>query len=388
MRRFSLLAIAILAYVSFVAAQVPIGKRVSVRAGTPEDRALLAVTSATDPAEKLQRIDQFLTEFGQGDMALIAYEMYIAHYAQAKDYAKVYEYGEKSLALDPDAFQTAVLLFRAAQEQGDATRLFDYGTRIGQILQRFQTRPAPEGREAEDWSRQKANTLSDEADTINYVEYTLFSAAYNNSDSAAKTAQLEQFVDAFPGSSYAANAQLLVAGTYLQMQQPEKMVAFAEKVLARDPENIGMMVMLADHWSERGEELDKAEEYAGKVTAALGSAEPPEGADAEQWMQQKDIQLGLAYSSLGQVHIRKNRNTQAVEAFQAAAPLLKADAFNYSRNQYRLGFAFLNLQRVSDARVAFMEAVAAETPFRALAQEKLKTLPAGQPTRRRRRPPS
>jgi tetratricopeptide (TPR) repeat protein len=384
MRRVCVLTIALLGFVAAAAAQVPIGKRVSIRAGTPEDRALLAITSATDPAQKLDLIEKFLAEFGRGEMALVAYELYIAHYTQAKDYGKVYEYGEKSLALDPDGFSVAVSLFRAAQEQGDAARLFDYGSRVGQILQRFQARPAPEGVNAEDWQGQKATTLTDEHDTINYVEYTLFSTAYNNSNPAAKAAQLEQFADAFPDSSYAANAQALAGATYLQMNQPQKMVAFAEKVLARDSQNVGMMVMLADHWSERGEELDKAEEYAGKVIAALAAAQAPEGADAEQWTRQKDLQLGLAHSALGQVHIRQTRNAQAVESFRAAAPLLKPDAFSYSRNQYRLGFALINLKRMSEARVAFMESAAADTPFRPLAQEKIKTLPAGQPAKRRR----
>jgi hypothetical protein len=56
----------------------------------------------------------------------------------------------------------------------------------------------------------------------------------------------------------------------------------------------------------------------------------------------------------------------------------------YSRNQYWLGFALINLKRLNEARVAFTEAAAADTPFRGPAQEKLKTLPAPRPAKRRR----
>src|SRR3989442_7444830 len=31
-------------------------------------------------------IDKFLAEYGKGDMAVVAYELYIAHYMAAKDY--------------------------------------------------------------------------------------------------------------------------------------------------------------------------------------------------------------------------------------------------------------------------------------------------------------
>jgi len=65
----------------------------------------------------------------------------------------------------------------------------------------------------------------------------------------------------------------------------------------------------------------------------------------EQWAQQKGLQKGLALSSLGQVNIEKKDNTQAVENLKAAAPLLKPDDGSYARNQYRLGFALLNLKR-------------------------------------------
>src|SRR5207253_6272316 len=39
-----------------------IGKRVSIGAGTPEDKALAEINAATDPAQKLALIDKFLAE--------------------------------------------------------------------------------------------------------------------------------------------------------------------------------------------------------------------------------------------------------------------------------------------------------------------------------------
>ena len=87
-----------------------------------------------------------------------------------------------------------------------------------------------------------------------------------------------------------------------------------------------------------------------KRISVLETAKKPDGLTDEQWQQQSALQKGLALSALGQVNIQKKNNTQAVDNFKAAAPLLKADANSYARNQYRLGFALLNLKRIPDAK--------------------------------------
>jgi len=382
MRRTMMVLLALLAFSAAASAQI--GKRVSLRAGTVEDRAVRDITRSNDPAEKLALLEKFLSEYGAGEMALVAYDIYIDHYLAAKDFAKVYDYGEKSLTLDPDAFSVVMRMFTAAQQQGDAARLFDYGTRIGEIVERYKVRPAPEGMADDMWQSTRRGTLAEIQDSLNYVEYTLFSTGYNNNDAAAKTAQLERFVAAFPDSQYAVNAQNVVAYTYQQTKQLDKMDAFIEKVLAARPDNVTMLLMAADSWNERQMELDKAEAYAGRALKALETAEQPATLTDEQWAQQKTIQQGLAHSITGQIRVRRNRNTQAVEALNAAAPLLKSDAVAFSRNQYWLGFAFINLKQIAEARAAFTDAAEADTPFRGPAQEKLKSLPTGPPAKRRR----
>ncbi|MGH9791095.1 MAG: tetratricopeptide repeat protein [Candidatus Acidiferrales bacterium] len=382
MRRYSVCLTVLLLCAASTGAQI--GKRVSIRAGTPEDRAVTQITSAADPAEKLALLEKFMAEYGQGEMVLVAYNIYIDHYMQAQDYAKVYEYGEKALAIDPEGFSIANRLFRAAQQQGDAARMFDYGVRTGEILQRYKARPAPEGVEESTWQVTKANILAENQDGIAYVEYTLFSTAYANTDPPVKAAQLERFANAFPDSPYAGNAQVIVAGTYQQMGQLDKMHAYGEQAITAQPTNFAMLVLLADNFSERGVELAKAEQFAGQALKVLETAEKPGSLTDEQWAQHKAMQQGLAHSTLGQVHLHKKRNAQAVESLNAAAPLLKNDAGSYARNQYRLGYAYVNLKRMGDARKAFSEAAAGDTPYRGPAQEMLGKLPAGPPAKRRR----
>ncbi len=366
-------------------AKAQIGKSVIIRAGSPEDKALSEISATTDPAQKLALMDKFLAEYGTGDMTVVAYELYVAYYMAAKNYDKVFEYGEKIFSVDPDNFNAGVSLVRAAQERGDTTKLFEYGERAGAILARYKARPAPTGIDATSWQQEKATALSNAGENTKYVEYTLFNVAYQTRDPATRAALLDRFLSAFPDSPYAANAQALVAAAYQQAQNYTKMLQFAQKILARDPNNLGMLLLLSDYFSERGEQLDKAEEYSKKALDLLAAAPKPEGLSDEQWQKEVSLQKGLAWSALGEVHINKNRLAQAVEAFKTASPLLKADDASYGRNLYRLGFTLAKMNRIAEARTVLTEAVSVNSPYRALAQETLNKVggPIHRPAKKR-----
>jgi tetratricopeptide (TPR) repeat protein len=111
------------------------------------------------------------------------------------------------------------------------------------------------------------------------------------------------------------------------------------------------------------------------VTLA-GSAQKPGDVPEDQWKQQTALQKGLALSTLGQINLQKKNNSGAMQNFQAAAPLLKTNDTSYARNQYRLGFALLNLKKIPEAKAAFTEAASVNSPYKSYAQDKLKALPA------------
>jgi tetratricopeptide (TPR) repeat protein len=352
-----------------------IGKFVPIAANSDADRALNEINAATDPAQKLALIDKFAA-IAQGDMAIVVDDQYVNYYIGAKNYDKAFEYGDKLFALDPDNLQNAVNMVRAAQGKGDSDKLLAYGEKTAQVLQRYQEKPAPEGMKQESWDTLKAQTLRDVHESVAYVEQLVFDGAYRASNPAKRAGLLVRFVQLFPDSPYATQALGVAAAAYRQTQNTAKMLDVANGLLAKDPDNLGMLLLLADYYSEKGEQLDKAESYAKKSVSLLDAAKKPEGVSEEQWKQQSALQKGLALSALGQVNIQKKNNAAAVDNFKVAAPLLKSDESSYARNQYRLGFALLNLKRVPEAKAAFTDAASVNSPYRALAQEKLKGLPA------------
>ncbi|HET8923639.1 MAG TPA: hypothetical protein VFN26_11665 [Candidatus Acidoferrum sp.] len=366
----------LLAGAEFALAQ-QIGKYVPIQAGSEADHALTEINAATDPAQKLALIDKFAAGPGsEGDYPIVVDGLYVDYYIGQKNYDKAFEYGDKLFAVDPNNFQNAMNMIRAASEKGDAEKIVAYGEKVQEILQRYKAAPAPTGTAAEAWEQQKTQTLESNKDGIAYVQQVVFNAAYQSKDAGKRAALLVRFAKAFPDSPYANQALGIAAAAYQQTQNASKMLEVANGLLTKDANNLGMLLLLSDYYSEKGEQLDKAEAYAKKAITVLGTATKPEGVTDDQWKQQSALQKGLALSSLGQVNIQKKDNTQAVTNLNSAAPLLKSDDGSYARNQYRLGFALLNLKKNAEAKEAFTQAASVNSPYKALAQDKLRAMAA------------
>src|SRR5580704_820983 len=358
-----------LAFASVVTAQI--GKSVAVAAGTPEDKDRASIYAAPDGPDKIALLDKFMADHGTGDLALLGDQLYAQTYLAQKNYAKVYEYGDKVLALDPDNFSALILMMHAAEEQGDAQRIYAIGEKVGPLLARYQASPAPAGLSEDQWSAQKAQNLKDAQADLNYVQYTMVNTAYKTKDLPPRIQLLERYAKAFPDSQYTLAVREQTAIAYQQAQNTPKMIETAQSILAKDPGNISMLILLADNWSENGQQLDKAAADAKKALDLLAQAKKPENVTDEQWQHQVSIQKCLAYSALGQVYVNNDQNAQAVDAFKQASPLLKSDAFSYGRNLYRLGFTLAKMQKNAEARVVLTEAISVNSPYKAKAQETL-----------------
>jgi len=359
-----------------------IGKFVAIPAGSAVDSALTEINGATDATQKLALIDKYAAQLGQGDLAIVFDEQYVNFYLAQKNYDKAFENGDKLFAADPDSLSNAVNMVRAAGEKGDTDKLMVYGEKAAGILKRFRESPAPSGTSAETWERNKAQTLAANGDSITYLQQVIYNGAYQSKDAAKRAGLLARFAQLFPDSPYANTALGVAATSYQQAQNTAKMLEVANGLLAKDPENLGMLLLLSDYYSEKGEQLDKAEAYAKKSIAVLGAAKKPEGVSDEQWQQQATLQKGLALSALGQVNMEKKDNAQAIVNLRMAAPLLKSNAGSYARNQYRLGFALLNLKKVPEAKEALTQAASVNSPYKALAEEKLRAI-SGPPARKK-----
>jgi tetratricopeptide (TPR) repeat protein len=369
MQRFMILIAFLLSVAATTRAQI--GKSVSVSAGTPEDKALTEIYGAPDGPEKTALLDKFMADFGKGDMELLADQLYVQTYLAQKNYAKVYEFASKALALDPSNLSAAVSMVHAAEEQGDAKKLYDAGDKVAEIIAQYKNSPAPEGTSPGQWAQQKTANLNNAQGDIGYVQYALVGAAYKTTDPVARAALFERYVNAFPDSQYTATVREQTAVAYQQAQQIPKMLDTAQRILAADPNNISMLLLLSDYWTDNGQELDKAVADAQHALDLLAQAKKPDNLSDDQWQQQVTVEKGVAYSAIGEANVNKGRYQPAVDAFKQASPLLKSNTVAYARNLYRLGFTLAKMERFPEARTALTEAVSINSPYKSKAQETL-----------------
>ena len=218
-------SIGVLALVVFAirpAGAQQIGKYVPIPAGSDADHALTEINATADPAQKLALLDKFSSSVAQGDMAIVADDLYVNYYLAQKNYDKAFEYGDKLFALDPDNLSNLVNMIRAANEKGDSDKLITYGEKLPGILQRFKESPAPAGIEPEAWQRQKAATLESNKDNINYIEEAVYMVDYRTPNAAKRAGQMTHFAQIFPDSPYANQALGVAAASYQQAQNIPK----------------------------------------------------------------------------------------------------------------------------------------------------------------------
>src|SRR5439155_22772985 len=148
-----------------------IGKFVPIQAGSEVDHALTEINAATDAVQKLALIEKFAAGPGsEGDYPLVVDGLFVDYYIAQKNYDKAFEYGDKLFALDPNSFQNALNMIRAASEKGDSERLAGYGEKAQGILKRYRETPAPAGTQPQVWEEQKARTLDSNKDGIAYIQ--------------------------------------------------------------------------------------------------------------------------------------------------------------------------------------------------------------------------
>lgn len=329
------------------------GKRVAVMAGSPEDKAIQQIGAEQDPAKRLPLIDKFGADFGsKPDMLTYAQQLYQDIYLETKEYDKSMEFGEKALAADTKDADVLLKLVRAAQEKPDSGRLFRYGGLFAELYNSLEGPPQAELKG--DHQR---------------LEYALFQTIARETGAKERLSMLDQFGKTFPKSQYATALNQYYAYTYQQLGDAAKMAEYAEKTLAQDPENVAMLLLAAQSFSEQGQNLERAMEMAAK---ALGVSEKmPRPADASpNWDKSRDASMGLAHAVIGYLHMRQNRNAQAITELKAAVPLVRSDPALLSTTLYRLGFAQAkNPKLLEEARATLSECSKLAGPFQQPAQE-------------------
>jgi tetratricopeptide (TPR) repeat protein len=330
-------------------------------AGTPEDQALQSITAEQDPQKKIAMYESFVEKFSSNPQAVAYGNWQIAqYYRTGGDAQKALDYGDKALGGAPKNLDLLVFVASAAQEAKNDAKVFDYAVRGGEAYNAMAKKPAAESATEPD------DDASSAKNSYDFLEAAAYNVIVGEKDAKTRMAYIERFTPAFPNSRFADAVASLAMVSLSQLNDVPRLIAYGEKTLATNPNNLSVLLLLANAYADdpKPGSTAKAVTYAQKAIEVA----KPDAPDADA---ARKLSAGMAHSTLGYAYVKEDRTAAAIPELKTAVTLLKGNDQQSAIALYRLGFAYAKLNRVTEARQVLSEAVKIPGPVQPLAQNLL-----------------
>jgi len=342
--------------------------RIVIPAGTPEDQALTAISNEPDTQKKLAMYQDFLQKFSANPAAVAYGNWQLSQaYQTAGDFQKALEYGDKALAGSPRNLDILVSQASIAQQLKDNAKIFDYSTRGGELYNSIAKQTKPDGMSDQEFTQRVDDEKTGGKSSYEFLEAAAFNAIAAEADAQKRIAYIERFTPAFPKSRFEEQIASYAMMSLSELKDTPRLIAYAEKTLASDPNNLPALLLLAGTYADdpKPGSLPKAVTYAQKAIEAAKADAP----DADR---SRKVSAGMAHGTLGYAYMKQDKTAAAIPELKSASALLKGqDDQQYAIAMYRLGFAYAKLNKVSEARDVLQEAVKISGPVQQPAQDLL-----------------
>jgi hypothetical protein len=215
-----------------------------------------------------------------------------------------------------------------AEEKNDAALVKKLSAETSALAKQAIAEPAPTAEEDKaGWT----NRVSYAKEVESYTEYVLYAVAVKSPPATTVDlmATLEQ---ANPKSKYLDLGYSHYLYALTQTGATAKIPAIAEKALANFPENIDLLLYLANH--------SMSQTYANRlVAAATKQTKPPEGIPEADWEKTRNTALGQGYYISGVAAFGKSQWAIADKNLRAALPLIKGNDTMTAQALFELGVA-------------------------------------------------
>lgn len=371
MSRVALAAVLLVAFSAF--AQLD---KITIPAGTPEDKALQGIANETDAQKKLAFYEDFVQQFSSNPMAVAYGNWQISQsYQSTGDLEKALRYGDRALAARPNDMDVLVSQTNIASQMKNNAKIVEYATRGGKAYNDALHATQPADMSAEQFASRMEESKEGNKSSYEFLETAAFNAIADEKDSKTRMSFIEHFAPAFPGSRFEEPVTQYAMFTLSQLNDSARLYSYGEKALAANPDSMPTMLLLANAYVEdtRPGSVGKAITYAQKVIE-LAKADAP---DADK---SRKLSAGVAHSTLGYAYAKQDKTAAAIPELKAAADLLRGqDAVSYATALYRLGWAYAKTNQIADAKLALGEAVQIPGPLQAPSRELLNKVNAARP---------
>jgi len=351
-------------------------ERITIAAGTPEDRDLQAISNEPDAQKKLAMYQDFVQKYASNPGASAYGNWQISLYYQAAgDLLKALDYGDKALVSVPRELDIIVSQAGIAQQLKANDKVEDYAARGGELCASIGKEPKPEGMSDQDFAAHITDEKNSNKNSCDFLEAAGFNAISSENDAKARMNDIERFTPAFPNSQFEEQITSYAMVALSELHDTPRLIAFGEKILAGNPNSLPALLLLSGTYVDDPQpaSLDKAVTYAQK---AINVAK----ADAPDADHSRKLSGGMAHATLGYAYLKQNKTAAAATELKTATALLKAeDEQQYAIALYRLGYAYAKLNQAGPAREALTEAVKIAGPVQQPAQDLLNKVNAARP---------
>lgn len=343
-------------------------ENIVIPAGTPEDQALQAITKEPDDQKKLAMYEDFLKQFSSNPAAAAYANWQISQaYQGTGDLQKALDYGDKALASAPHSLDILVSQASIAQQLKNNPKLLDYAVRGGEIYNSIGKAAKPEGVSDQDFATHVQEQKDGAKSSYEFLEAAAFNVIVDDTNAKSRMSDIDRFTPAFPNSRFDEPIASYAMMSLTELKDTSRVVAYGEKALAANPNNLPALLLLAGTYVEdpKPAGVAKAVTYAQRaVTAAK--------ADAPDADRTRKLSGGVAHSTLGYAYMKQEKTVAAITELKSAADLLKGvDDQQYAVALYRLGYAYAKLNHNTEARDVLLEATKIPGPVQPLSQDLL-----------------
>lgn len=337
--------------------------KVNINTETPEGQALQQIGQDSDDAKKLADCVKFTQDYPKSENLAWVYAEMQPLYVKANQPDKAVEAGEKIMALDPEDLETALATLKASEAKKDPDLVKKWSNTTAALAQKALAAPQPKDEEEEEWKKH----IDYVKQVSNYSEYALDAMALQTADPRKRVDLVEALYDRNPQSQYM--AQLLPAALQAlqQVNDVDRSTAFAEKVLAKDPNNDEMLLVAANGHLQKGKEPDKVVAYSNKLIEVLNSKPKPDGVTDADWENRKKTITGIAHYMAGKQYFNEKKYGPADKELRVALPLVETNASLKPEVLFLLGFANYKMENIVEALKFNQQCAAIKSSFQAQA---------------------
>jgi hypothetical protein len=339
-----------------------------IPAGTPEDNDLNTIANEHDAQKKVSMYQDFLQKYASNQAAVAYANWQLSQYYQSTgDLQRALECGDKAAAGSPHNLDILTSQVTIAQQLKDNVRIFKYSIQAGEAFNSIEKQPKPADMTDEQFATMVASQKDANKNAYDFFEGAAFNGIAGENDAKSRMDYIDKFTVTFPKSKMDEQITSYAMLSLSQLQDNHRLIGYAEKALAANPNNLPALLLLANNCVDSSEPgaLTKAVTYAQKAIVAAKADDP--AAEKSQ-----KISAGVAHSVMGRAYAKQSKTVPSISELKSATTLLKGnDEQQYSVAAYYLGWDYAKVNKLTEARSILNEVAAIPGPVQQPAKDLL-----------------